>query len=424
MMKANLILWEDYLWKNFYPLSLTRPIFDLRAGVFSFFERAHTLLEESSVVCVCREEIRQLVEAKGVSCDFSAIDTRLPLIMFNGRALITQKILADLVRANVPTVMVSSLEPVAIFLPPGHEKLAREILPQIASPDIYSVMMSRLDVQEVETICVRWLWELVHFNEKFIENDFVSFLGREKISPKIDERAVLIGNDIFVGADAEICPGAVLDSREGPIAIGKGAIVGHNAVIMGPAVVGSMAQIMPQARIRPQTTIGPACRFGGEVEATISLGYSNKYHDGFIGHSYIGEWTNLGALTTNSDLKNNYGVVRVQTPWGEIDTGLNKVGCFIGDHTKLGIGTLIPTGAIAGVSVNFFGGGMMEKFIPSFIWGSANKYTYYDIDKALNTAKIVMERRNTTISDEITNNLRWIYEWERETRTDFIAKRL
>jgi len=139
------------------------------------------------------------------------------------------------------------------------------------------------------------------------------------------------------------------------------------------------------------------------VEGSIFLGYSNKYHEGFLGHSYVGEWVNLGALTTNSDLKNNYSPVKAMVNGNLVDSGLTKVGAFIGDHVKTGIGTLLNTGISIGFASNLFGGGMIhQKYIPAFIWGSAEKYEEYQLEKAIETARIVMKRRNSELmTDEV-----------------------
>jgi UDP-N-acetylglucosamine diphosphorylase/glucosamine-1-phosphate N-acetyltransferase len=152
-------------------------------------------------------------------------------------------------------------------------------------------------------------------------------------------------------------------------------------------------------RIRSGCSFGPVCRIGGEVEQSIFLGHDNKYHDGFLGHAYVGQWVNLGALTTNSDLKNNYGTVRVEVGGQEIDTGLLKVGSFIGDHVRTGIGTLLNTGISVGFCSNLFGGGMFaQKSIPPFSWGTVGKIDEYQVDQALLTAEQVQRRREVAFS--------------------------
>jgi UDP-N-acetylglucosamine diphosphorylase/glucosamine-1-phosphate N-acetyltransferase len=137
----------------------------------------------------------------------------------------------------------------------------------------------------------------------------------------------------------------------------------------------------------------------GEIEDSVVLGYSNKAHDGFLGHAYLGRWVNLGALTTNSDLKNNYGPIRVWTPRGEVDTGLTKLGCMLGDHVKTGIGVMLNTGTVIGAGSNVFGAVQPPKYVPPFRWGSGNALEAYGLDRFLGTARTVMERRGVQMSE-------------------------
>ena len=187
--------------------------------------------------------------------------------------------------------------------------------------------------------------------------------------------------------------GLYVDERDGNVFISPDVVIEPPVFIKGPAYIGRGC-VLSGARIY-SSYIGDVCKIGGEVESSIFHGYVNKHHKGFIGHSYIGEWVNLGALTTNSDLKNNYSHVRFPSVHGIVDTGSIKIGAFIGDHTKTGIGTLINTGSYIGIFSNIWGGYLIDKFIPSFRWG---KERYY-IDKALKTAERVMNRRGEILSD-------------------------
>ena len=138
----------------------------------------------------------------------------------------------------------------------------------------------------------------------------------------------------------------------------------------------------------------------GEVEESIVLGHSNKHHAGFLGHSYLGEWVNLGAMTTNSDLKNNYRPVRLHLSTGDLDTGQLKLGMMLGDHVKTGIGTLVSGGTTIGFASNVFGGeGLVSGCVPPFTWRSGTRDEVYRLDAALETARTVMSRRGLTLTD-------------------------
>jgi hypothetical protein len=159
------------------------------------------------------------------------------------------------------------------------------------------------------------------------------------------------------------------------------------------------------------------------VEQSIFQAYSNKYHEGFIGHAYIGEWVNLGALTTNSDLKNNYGSVRVQFPSGVVDTGQNKVGCFLGDHVKTGIGTLFNTGAVVGFATNVFGGGMVrDKHVPSFMWGGAHGFEEFRLERAKQVAAAAMPRRQREFTPAVAAMFDYLFERTRRNRDPSAAE--
>jgi hypothetical protein len=151
------------------------------------------------------------------------------------------------------------------------------------------------------------------------------------------------------------------------------------------------------ARIGPGTTVGEASRVAGEIEETVFGAFSNKQHEGFLGHAYVGEWVNLGAGTNNSDLKNNYGTVRIDWGEGPVDTGLRKLGCFLGDHVKSAIGTRIGTGAVVGAASNLFGSsGLVAGHIPPFTWGEEGGV--YEWGPAVDTMKRVLERRREELA--------------------------
>jgi UDP-N-acetylglucosamine diphosphorylase/glucosamine-1-phosphate N-acetyltransferase len=189
---------------------------------------------------------------------------------------------------------------------------------------------------------------------------------------------------VFIDRDAAVRPGSFV---EGACYIGPGTVIDG-------------------AKVRPGCSFGPQCRIGGEVEMSIFQGHSNKHHEGFIGHAFVGEWANLGALTTNSDLKNAYQPVQVTWQGKTIDTGRLKVGCFVGDHAKTAIGTLINTGARIGTFANWFEPGLSPKEIPAFAWGSKARWP---LGHVLSNARKVMSRRGMTLSPAYERALRALY---------------
>ncbi|MCS6966720.1 MAG: hypothetical protein NZ473_08150, partial [Candidatus Kapabacteria bacterium] len=195
-------------------------------------------------------------------------------------------------------------------------------------------------------------------------------------------------------------PGVVIDARKGAVLIGEEVVVQPHVALMGPCAIGARSLLRAHATVGAYTTIGEHCRIGGEVAHSIFHAYANKQHEGFVGHSYIGEWVNLGAGTTTSNLKNTYGTVRLRLPMGVVDTGLQFLGTLCGDHTKTAIGTFLRTGAVLGISVNVLSGGMQAQWVPSFAWGDAAQPQPYAWDKALEVAQRMMARRGKTLLSE------------------------
>jgi UDP-N-acetylglucosamine diphosphorylase/glucosamine-1-phosphate N-acetyltransferase len=213
-------------------------------------------------------------------------------------------------------------------------------------------------------------WELILANPQQLAEDFRA-TGHRGIEGRIEEPSVIRGDrsDVFVGRGTVIHPMVVLDAEHGPIYIDEDVEIHPFTRIEGPCYIGRKS-ILLGAKCREGNSIGPMCRIGGEVEESIIQGYSNKYHDGFLGHAYVGQWVNLGALTTNSDLKNDYSEVKITLDGRtQLPTGSTKVGALIGDHAKTSIGTLINTGACIGaMTMLVTSGKLLPKFIPSFTW--------------------------------------------------------
>jgi UDP-N-acetylglucosamine diphosphorylase/glucosamine-1-phosphate N-acetyltransferase len=190
----------------------------------------------------------------------------------------------------------------------------------------------------------------------------------------------------------------VADTTKGPIIIDREAVVQSFTRLEGPCYVGPKSWVVG-GKVR-DTTIGPVCRVGGEVEASILHGYTNKYHDGFLGHSYVGEWVNLAAGTQTSDLRNDYGKVVVTVNGEKVHTNRTKVGSFIGDHTKTGLCTLLNTGSVIGAFCNLLpAAGYLPRYIPSFctFW-NGQIVEGPELTEVVSTAATVMRRRDCELT--------------------------
>jgi UDP-N-acetylglucosamine diphosphorylase / glucose-1-phosphate thymidylyltransferase / UDP-N-acetylgalactosamine diphosphorylase / glucosamine-1-phosphate N-acetyltransferase / galactosamine-1-phosphate N-acetyltransferase len=208
---------------------------------------------------------------------------------------------------------------------------------------------------------------------------------------------------------AELEPGCALDTSGGPIWLDRGARVRAFSRLAGPAYIGPDSAVLGGSV--EAVSVGPVCKVRGELAESVCLGYTNKQHDGHMGHAYLGRWVNLGAETTNSDLKNNYGTIRIWTPEGPQDTGEIKLGCLLGDHVKTGIGLLLNTGTVVGAGSNLYGAAMPPTFVPPFSWGTGEELTEYRVDKFLEVAERAMGRRQVELSEAQREQLR--RAWER-----------
>jgi UDP-N-acetylglucosamine diphosphorylase/glucosamine-1-phosphate N-acetyltransferase len=192
-------------------------------------------------------------------------------------------------------------------------------------------------------------------------------------------------------------PGVLFDTREGPIRLGDGVEVRTGTRLAGPTAIGEGSRLLGGSFER--IVAGPHSYLQGEMTDCVVLGYTNKAHQGYLGHSYVGKWVNLGALTTNSDLKNNYRPVRVWTPVGVLDSGSLKIGCFLGDHVKTGIGLLLGTGTVVGAGSNLYGTAMPPRYVEPFSWGEGADLGEYRLAEFLDTAEHSMARRGVELGE-------------------------
>jgi len=261
-------------------------------------------------------------------------------------------------------------------------------------------------------------WDLVARNGAYIERDFQE-ARRSGVTNRQLATLALVGpsNLLRVHETARIDPYTVFDTTTGPIIVAPNVWVQPFTRVEGPCYIGPETQLF-RANIRGSVSIGPNCRIGGEVEDTIVHGFSNKYHEGFLGHAYIGEWVNLGAITSNSDLRNDYGEVFVPLQGDPVPTGQAKVGCFIGDHTRTGMGSMLNTGTAIGVMCNVLPAGLLlPKHVPSFtavLYGRVG--SGFSLDQMFATARIVMGRRGKTFTDAEEQLYRGLFEQTRLER--------
>ena len=370
-MKIILSDFEAHL--RFAPLSLTRPIGDIRVGLFTNLERWSILLPDDHIgfqsESYLSDEFEELHDGKIVNACIIPNEDFVASIVY----------LEDNCRLML-----------------GNNTMA-----------ISGTGKNIINYKGEIPILINNRWELLSANAAAISNDIA--LIKESISyQKIPKDVIVIGpKDSIYLEEGAILSACTLNSKEGPIYISKGAEVMEGALIRGPFALCENAVVKMGAKIYGASTIGPFCKVGGELSNVIFQSYSNKGHDGFLGNSYIGEWCNLGADTNVSNLKNNYDSVSsyCYEKKEEVNTGLQFLGLFMGDHSKTGINSMFNTGAVVGVSCNLYGAGFFPKHTLSFSWGEPNALEPFRIEKSLEYANKMMERRSEKLSAEEENIL-------------------
>ena len=405
---------------HFYPLVLGRPLWELRCGM--------TSLEDKLVAQIKPDDVAYFVP--DYMADYYKTQTTKPVNDLT--AIIGEDVLLVDSRIKAESFNISGTSKSQIGLDNEGQMLYalinKEDSKKLPADDIETLIdAAKTALPNVPCTLPTWqyTWDLVLANPEQITADFKT-AGRKGIESKMEEPVAIRGskNDVYIGPKAKIHPMVVIDAENGPIYIDEGVEIHPFSRIEGPCYIGKNS-ILLGAKCREGNSIGPMCRIGGEVEESIIHGYSNKYHDGFLGHSYVGEWVNLGALTTNSDLKNDYSNVSVMLDGRRsIDTGSTKVGSLIGDHTKTSIGTLLNTGSYLGaMAIIMATGKPLPKHIPSFAWFIEGIVTKGFGKRTLyGTAEKAMSRRGCEWSPEAQAMWDAIFEITSPVRKTAIKK--
>lgn len=370
----------DWNYKQLLPFTYTRSIADFRFGITTILEKWQRVAE-TSVITQSHLQIKY------------ALPDLLDLGVYVYAGLVpTEKILEA----------ISNLEHNQALV--ANEKLLafNGEMPQFNGLDPISILADKT-FEKVEFtgefLAVFNVWDLFQLNDKAINFDFEQ-LTKGRKSAKISSTNTVLGDALFVEEGAEVeC--AILNTKTGPIYIGKDAKIGEGSIVRGPFAMCEASELKLGAKIYGATTLGPHSKLGGEVSNSLVFGYSNKGHDGFMGNSVLGEWCNLGADTNTSNLKNNYSKVSLYNYNSDSiePANIQFCGLMMGDHSKAGINTMFNTATVVGVAANIFGGDFPPKHIPSFSWGGPNGFSTYNFEKACDTAQAMMARRKVPFTD-------------------------
>ena len=402
--------------EQLYPFSLLHPAWELRIGAHKQYEKIARLFPQTT--------LHYTSHRHDVLASFYARYSYTPSHHITGSVLV---LFADIL--CTATSLRSLIQEIKHGI--AQEKYAFRLISATNKQPLgyYLHGVTRLSYDAILTKCIwdihdsiscsgdyphlQHLWDIFpHISSSIADDcllysDYVAPNHAQRIDILRQQNSHLVApENIYIVPTATIASMTVLDASDGAIIIDDGATIMPMTSIIGPCYIGKNSIVRAGSTLYHDTVIGERCKIGGEIENSIVQGYSNKQHYGFMGHSFLGEWVNLGAGTTTSDLKNNYGDIRITFPEREINSGRMFLGLLCGDHSKAAINTSFSTGTVVGISSNIFGGEYPERFVQSFSWGGKKDSTVFDITQAIGIAQRVMARRQKILLPEEESLLR------------------
>ncbi|WP_185862065.1 putative sugar nucleotidyl transferase [Blattabacterium cuenoti] len=392
----NFILYDGIEWKNLFPITLTRPVSEIRLGLFTIKERWEKYIGVKAV---------DIITQPFLSKKYSLVKKEY----FTNILLINSSFLPN---EELIKIILSLKENEAIFF----KKKIVVIKKSFFSYKENIISLKEKNYKKIYNIKnivhIQHTWDIFINNESVLKKDFMFFTkGKKSFSLLGKNNNILCKEKIFLEEDI-IANNIVLNAQLGPIYIEKGVDIMEGSVIRGPVSIGKKATLNIGSKIYGGTSIGSFCKVGGEIINSIIFSYSNKAHDGFLGNAILGTWCNLGAGTNISNLRNDY---RKITVWNYekknfIPINLQFFGLIMGDHSKSAINTQFNTATTVGVNTNIFGYGFPPRYIPSFSLGGIQNSKKISFDRVCETAKIVMNRRNVIFSIVDKKILEYLYQ--------------
>jgi UDP-N-acetylglucosamine diphosphorylase/glucosamine-1-phosphate N-acetyltransferase len=389
----NYVIFDDDKWENFFPLTLTRSTGDLRVGILKLRQRICAYLNIDKADVIVDSHLEKVYQERHA-------DWKINQLLNEDTTFVNSRIKID---ENLVTEINDLAEDSCLVF--KDTVLAFRTKPKagnVSSTELQKIYDQLKMIERKEESTWNYSWDLIAANSTYIEKDFQDFFyNKDNYFETEQGTTILNPYNVWLGEGCKLSPGVVLDATDGPIVLDENVKVMANAVLVGPVYVGKNSTIKIGAKIYEGTSIGPVCKIGGEVEESIIQGYTNKQHDGFLGHSYLGEWINIGADTNNSDLRNDYDSVSMHfyPHKKKIKTDSQFVGAVIGDHSKTAINSTLNTGVVIGVGCSLFGLDLILNHVPCFRWGKMSTLIENDFEEFVKTAKAVKNRRNKPFTD-------------------------
>jgi UDP-N-acetylglucosamine diphosphorylase/glucosamine-1-phosphate N-acetyltransferase len=377
--------------ENLHPFTLTRQIQDIRVGILTIREKWERMLGLPSYD---KKEDDYKDLDRSISMGDAAADG--VCFMIHGNVLPTPKLIKAIHKLkNGEFLSVNGNDSIVFRFTKDEIK------------EKHKIRVKKAVTLKEDTVTIQYPWNIFQLNNWAIRQDFNLLIKKRRSQPVSRSNKLIKPSAIFIekGVKLEHC---ILNASAGPIYIGKNAELMEGCMIRGPFAMGEGSVLKMGTKIYGATTLGPYCMGGGEIKNSVLFGYSNKAHDGYLGDSVIGEWCNLGAGTSNSNLKNNASEIRLWTPGGKVNAG-KKCGVMMGDYSRTAVNTAINTGTVTGVCCNVFGNGLTPKYIPSFSWGS-DGFDRYKFEKALSDIEAWKQLKERTLSENEKNVLKYIFD--------------
>jgi len=411
----GIVLFEDGQAESLGPVALLRPVFDLVGGGRTLRDRVAHVSGRPVRAALVRPHLRALLPELGLMSPGEGEQ-----LFLNSACVLDPDGWAEISALPSGTILATPEgRPVAARMELAHWQSFVTVRQDVTS----SLPGQTIRVAQSARI-LRHSPELITVHEALLDADIRELQRAVKappVPPSASEGIFVRGEEVFAEEGACLQGPLAIDATAGPILLRRGSRLAPFTLLEGPVLVGEGTQVLG-GRIA-QSYLGPGCMVRGEVAGSVFLGWSNKAHDGFVGHSYLGAWVNLGAMTTTSNLKNTYGEVRV--PIGEtlVSSGRSKLGSMVGDHTKTAIGTLLATGSTIGVGVNLFGAsGLAPRAVPSFVWGLGAGAREHELERCLQTAERVTARRGVALSEPQRTALRGAFAVSAAERWRFLER--
>ena len=421
----NICVFEDTLYKNLLPLTFNKPSYDLLIGIDTPLDKIKRYFSHANITLHCRNYLKPLLKKEHTQLAINKINTGAPGLFINGRVIMNKKVFTAINKFKEKQNHLLTYQGHVIAIYVSDELLSYmsktlETIP--TAQNLIQYLRNKCVSKELkECDLINSPVDLIYLNSNTINEDFKYKNTPGIIKGNLKPFANIYNEDnVFIDKESIVEDNVVINAEQGPVYIENNVIIEAGSRLEGPLFIGANSQIKG-ARLS-KSSIGQYCKIGGEISNSVINSFTNKGHYGFMGHSYIGSWVNLGAGTTTSNMKNTYGTISVSVNGEIIDSEKQFLGSILPDHCKCGIGTHLNCGSIIGFGSNLFGTEIHSKIIPNFSWGESGKYETLQIDKFTEIIKRVKKRRNKSLLKVEKELYDYLYEEDQLIMTPPIQK--